>query len=90
MSATILSELEGLTLLALFGLGMVLAVWLKVHREQHADGFLVADREVSVWQGAFSIAVSWIWAPASNRATLQGPLVQGPLVPGNSSHHSPR
>jgi Na+/proline symporter len=71
MSETILSELEGLTLLALFGLGMVLAVWLKVHREQHADGFLVADREVSVWQGAFSIAVSWIWAPAIFICSLQ-------------------
>jgi len=26
--------------------------------------FLVSSRDVGVWRGAFSIAVSWVWAPA--------------------------
>lgn len=28
------------------------------------DIFLVADRNVSAWEGAFSVASTWIWAPA--------------------------
>ena len=71
MTQTILAQHEGLILLLIFGLAMVLAVWFKVHREEHAEGFLVADRQVSVWQGAFSIAVSWIWAPAIFICSLQ-------------------
>ena len=33
--------------------------------------FLVADREVGWIRGAFSIAVSWVWAPAIFVASLQ-------------------
>ncbi len=66
-----LEQYEGLILLALFGVVMVGLVWFRTHTERHADGFLVADREVSVFQGAFSIAVGWVWAPAIFVASLQ-------------------
>lgn len=75
MTSSILTPLEGLSLLAFFALGMILAVFIAVKwrglKDQNADGFLVADREVSVWQGAFSIAVSWLWAPAIFVCSLQ-------------------
>ncbi len=67
----VVSPSEGLTLLLLFGAGMIALVWFKTHAERSADGFLVADREVSIWNGAFSIAVSWIWAPAIFICSLQ-------------------
>lgn len=50
---------------------MIALVWFKTHTEQHADGFLLADRKVGLWQGAFSIAVSWVWAPAIFVASMQ-------------------
>ena len=64
MAGSILSQTEGIVLLVVFGIAMIALVLYKTPNEKHADGFLVADRDVSVWQGAFSIAVSWIWAPA--------------------------
>jgi len=54
-----------------FGAGMTALVWFKTHAESSADGFLVADRYLSVWHGAFSIAVSWIWASAIFICSLQ-------------------
>ena len=66
-----LSSLEVYSLFGLFGLIMIGLVWFKTHQEKHADGFLVADRNVSTWQGAFSIAVSWVWAPAVFICSLQ-------------------
>ncbi|MEZ4753549.1 MAG: hypothetical protein R3A13_04465 [Bdellovibrionota bacterium] len=68
---TYLSESAGLGLLAAFGVAMISLVWFKTHAEDHSDGFLVADRNVSLWNGAFSIAVSWIWAPAIFICSLQ-------------------
>ena len=62
---------EAYLLFAVFGLSMVALVWFRTHREKHADGFLVADRNVGTWQGAFSIAVSWVWAPAVFICSLQ-------------------
>lgn len=66
-----LSSFEVYSLFGLFGLAMIGLVWLKTHQERHADGFLVADRNVGTWQGAFSIAVSWVWAPAVFICSLQ-------------------
>ncbi|MGD9681187.1 MAG: sodium:solute symporter [Candidatus Obscuribacterales bacterium] len=40
-------------------------------REEHTEGFLAADRNVSTLQGAFSIAVSWVWAPAIFVCSMQ-------------------
>ncbi len=54
----------GWSLLALYGLAMTGIVWLMTKREQTAEQHLVADRAVGSWSGAFSMAVTWIWAPA--------------------------
>lgn len=67
----VLSTSEIYALLGLFGLAMIILVWLKTHQERHTDGFLIADRNVGIWQGAFSIAVSWVWAPAVFICSLQ-------------------
>lgn len=67
----LLSSYEIYSLFGLFGLAMIALVWFKTHQEKHADGFLVADRNVGTWQGAFSIAVSWVWAPAVFICSLQ-------------------
>ena len=66
-----LSPIEGLILLALFGATMVLLVWRKTQVEHSLAGFLVANREVSAFRGALSIAVSWVWAPAIFVCSLQ-------------------
>ena len=66
-----LSLLETYSLFGFFAAAMVALVWFKTHQEKHADGFLVADRNVGTWQGAFSIAVSWVWAPAVFICSLQ-------------------
>jgi Na+/proline symporter len=67
----VLSPNDIVVLMVLFGLTMVTVVWLRTHTEKHADGFLVADRVVPIWQGALSIAVSWIWAPAIFVCSMQ-------------------
>ena len=43
---------------------MTALVWVGTKKETTADEHLVANRKVPVWAGAFSIAVTWIWAPA--------------------------
>lgn len=68
---TVLQQAEGLVLLALFGVLMIALVWFRTKAERHADGFLVADREVGAAQGAFSIAISWVWAPAIFVCSMQ-------------------
>lgn len=66
-----LSSLDVYLLFGSFALIMIGLVWFKTHQERHAEGFLVADRNVGPWQGAFSIAVSWVWAPAVFICALQ-------------------
>lgn len=66
-----LSNPEIYVLFAFFAVTMIGLVWLKTNQERHAEGFLVADRNVGSWQGAFSIAVSWVWAPAVFICSLQ-------------------
>lgn len=69
-----LSSLEVYSLFGLFGLVMVGLVWFKTHQKKYSgntDEFLVADRNVGTWQGAFSIAASWVWAPAVFICSLQ-------------------
>ncbi|MDE2079299.1 MAG: hypothetical protein KGI73_02825 [Patescibacteria group bacterium] len=61
-----LSASQGYILLALYGLFMI-AVTYFFGRWRHyktVQGFLVAERNVSWWLGATSIAASWVWAPA--------------------------
>jgi len=71
MQETLLSASEGMTILIVFGVAMFALVWFKTHNEKSAEGFLVASRSVSLFGGAFSIAVSWIWAPAVFICSLQ-------------------
>ena len=72
----------GALLLLLFGVAMIGAVVLLTgagRRAMTMSGFLVADREVGVTRGAFSAAVTFIWAPAVFVCSLKS-FTQG--VPG--------
>ena len=66
-----LTVTEGWTILVVFSLSMFTLAWLKTRGTRTADGFLVADRSVSVAAGALSIAVAWIWAPAIFICSMQ-------------------
>lgn len=68
---SIISPLEAVALLVTMGVAMFLVCKETRTAEGHADGFLVADRKIGVWQGALSIAVSWIWAPAIFICSMQ-------------------
>lgn len=61
-----MSQQFGYVLLLVFGLLMFVITYLGSRGKQWrtAVGFLAAERKVNWWLGAFSIAVSWIWAPA--------------------------
>ena len=73
----VLSRLEGLAFLAIFGLSMIaLTAWVGRGHQKNRAEFLVAGRSLGVWLAALSIAASWIWAPAlfvaSQKAYDQG------------------
>lgn len=55
---------------------MLALVFWGTSEESDEEGYLLAHRDVGVVRGAFSIAVSWIWAPAiffcSLKAYLEG------------------
>lgn len=59
-----LTPTEGWTLFAVFALFMLGLTWIFTRSHQSRDEHLVANRRVGLLPGAFSIAVSWIWAPA--------------------------
>lgn len=61
-----MSQTSGLILLGIFGLVMLVVTWLASRAEVWGtrSGFLYAGRNVSGLMSAFSIAASWIWAPA--------------------------
>ena len=63
---TFISESAGYVLLTVFGIAMVLVTYLfgRWGNWRTKDGFLVANRKVGWLLGSFSIAASWIWAPA--------------------------
>jgi Na+/proline symporter len=68
----LISQFEAYAMLGIFGVVMIVLVILKNRTSTHSsDAFLVANRTVSVWSGAFSIAVSWIWAPAIFICSMQ-------------------
>src|ERR1035438_10273689 len=64
---TFLSTGQGLAVIVVFGVAMALLT-LKAARNRtwssSLSGFLYAERDVSTLPAAFSIAASWIWAPA--------------------------
>lgn len=66
-----LTQSEGIFILTIFGISMFALVWLKSRHKTRLDGFLVANRNVSLLGGAFSIAVSWVWAPAIFICSMQ-------------------
>ncbi|MBI1326560.1 MAG: hypothetical protein GC136_02855 [Alphaproteobacteria bacterium] len=43
---------------------MLVVSWLSKLKRETASDFLVMNRELGTFRGAFSIAASWIWAPA--------------------------
>lgn len=65
---------------ALFIIGyaaLMIVVTLFIKKgKMNKEGFLVAHRKVGSWSGAFSIAATWIWAPAlfvaAEKAYTQG------------------
>ena len=59
-----LSSQSGWLVLWAYSLGMLALVFFGTRRERSAEEYLVANRRVGVWPGAFSIAATWIWAPA--------------------------
>jgi urea-proton symporter len=59
-----ISEQNGWLIFLAYAIVMILIVWFFTHKEKSADEHLVANRKVPIWKGAFSIAVTWIWAPA--------------------------
>ena len=67
----LLSAFEGSLLLLCFAVSMISLVWLKNRSEHRVEAFLVANRDVSLFRGALSIAVTWIWAPALFLCSMQ-------------------
>ena len=61
-----LTATQGYVLLVTYGAFMVIITYFfaRWKRYRSIQGFLVAERNVSWWLGATSIAASWIWAPA--------------------------
>lgn len=73
----ILTQTEGIILLAVYGLLMIwIAALVSRRRNKDTKEFLLANRSVGIIPGAISIAAAWIWAPAlflsSQKAFEQG------------------
>lgn len=73
----VLSPTSGWILMAAFGLFFFGATWLSVRRSGPGEreskvGFLMAGRSLGWVKAAFSIAATWIWAPALFVAAQQG------------------
>lgn len=71
------SAVNGLLLILAYGLCAFALTWLSIKgRVASKLEFLLADRNLGVWPAAFSIAATWIWAPAlflaSEKAYTQG------------------
>lgn len=66
---TVFSQTQGLAILGLYGLLMVLVSVYILKPSKTKDNYLVADRDVGFWRSGFSVAATWIWAPALFIAT---------------------
>ncbi|MFH0984201.1 MAG: hypothetical protein V1882_01545 [Candidatus Omnitrophota bacterium] len=61
----IFSQSQGVVLLLVYGVIMVMFTWVAQRKELvSGELYLVANRNISILFNAFSIAASWIWAPA--------------------------
>lgn len=72
----VLTKLDGLLLLGGYFLAMIATVSFLRKKETTKSGYLVADRNAPWIVAAFSMAVTWVWAPsmftASEKAYTQG------------------
>ena len=72
----VLSEFDGIILILGYFAIMITLVYFIKNRESTKESYLVADRSMSSWLASFSIAATWIWAPAmfvaSEKAYTQG------------------
>ncbi|MFC1736879.1 sodium:solute symporter [Candidatus Hydrogenedentota bacterium] len=65
MPETIFTPTQGYVLLAIYGTAAFLLTWLFSRRKgMTKTDFLLAGRSLGLWRSAFSIAATWIWAPA--------------------------
>ena len=74
---TLLSTQQGIAILAVFAIIMFAMTAVLFGRFGHGkEQFLVAGRKLGQWETAFSVAATWIWAPAlfvsSQKAYTQG------------------
>ena len=60
----ILSSGAAYVLVALYVIVMLAVVFFFTPKDESREDFLVSGRQLSVWRGASSMAVSWVWAPA--------------------------
>ncbi len=67
----LLTPKDVITLVIAYGITLISIVWFKTRTEKHTEGFLAANRNVPLWRGALSIAVTWVWAPAIFVCSLQ-------------------
>ncbi|MHC4873096.1 MAG: sodium:solute symporter family transporter [Planctomycetota bacterium] len=77
MGESFFTPAQGVSLLAGYGtLAFALTWFFSRGRTLTKLTFLAADRKVGTWEAAFSIAATWIWAPAlflaSQKAFTQG------------------
>ena len=75
MSSIGISPSYGVLILSLYwAASLIVAAFLR--RPKTKDQFLVADRTLGLWESAFSIAATWVWAPAlflaAQKAYTQG------------------
>ncbi len=65
-----------LALTITYALSMLCVAWFSRLRQETTNDFLVMERQLGTFRGAFSIAAAWIWAPAvficSQKAFQQG------------------
>ena len=75
MNAIAVSPGSGLVVLSLYWM-VTVALARLFPRPETKDHFLVAGRSLGLWESAFSIAATWIWAPAlfvaAQKAYTQG------------------
>lgn len=64
-----ISTFNGYIILALYGLIMLVASIKVIKKSKNKEDYLVANREIPWHQSGFSIAATWIWAPALFIAT---------------------
>ncbi len=59
-----LTPLEGFWLAVTYAVVLTIVVIIARSKQRTADDFLVVQRHLGIFRGSFSIAASWIWAPA--------------------------